>query len=39
MLLFERPFRNADVGLGSNLAFLKGVHAFSIAPYNRVNDG
>jgi hypothetical protein len=34
VLLFEGPLRNADVGLGRNLAFLKGVHAFSIPPYN-----
>ena len=25
---------NADMGLGRDLAFLKGVHAFSIAPCN-----
>ena len=35
MLLFKRALRDADVGLGSELAFLEGMHAFSIPPYNR----
>jgi hypothetical protein len=34
MLLLEGAFGNADVGLRSDLAFLKGMHAYSIAPYN-----
>jgi hypothetical protein len=32
VLLFVSALRNADVGLRSDLAFLKGVHASSIAP-------
>jgi hypothetical protein len=35
MLLFVSAVRNADMGLGSNLTFLQGVHAYSIAPYNQ----
>ena len=36
MLLFERAFRNANVGLDGDFAFLKGTHAYSIAPIFKV---
>ncbi len=35
VLLFVRAFRNADMGLGSELAFPEGVRAYSIAPEAR----
>jgi hypothetical protein len=35
MFLFERAFRDADVGLGGDLTFFQGMHGLSIPPYNR----
>jgi len=35
VLFFIRPGRQTDVRLFGNLAFLKGIHTFSIVPAGR----